>query len=446
MSGGAAFLRGVCRHAWLTLKLNFRNPPALLYGYLVPVLFLFAFGGIFRAETPPLSARLGQLLTITLLGGACFGLPTALVAERERGVWRRYRLLPAPPAVFLLGTLLARIALLAGAVGLQLGLARIIFGTPWPGHPGALLAALAAATFALLGLGLVIAALAETVPAVQALGQCVFLPMIMLGGVGVPLAVLPDWAQRLAGFMPGRYAVEALQAGVDGRSGPVGFAFALLALATIGLAATTAGVRLFRWDGDRPRDRRAWLGTLGALGAWALVGGLAAISGRLQPLLPPGQAWQRITAEQIAAVTYDTLPGDDDLATRLSPPLERPLASARLQSIAARLPVWADAQGGNSGESIRHLVALAAIADLAQDPQEGEIARLVFEHLRATYPDEQLRQGLAWIVLAPDAGTVATSATAFGFRREIDEDAVRNRSPLYAAKFLGRITGAIPAK
>jgi hypothetical protein len=35
--------------------------------------------------------------------------------------------------------------------------------------------------------------------------------MIMIGGVGVPLAVLPLWEQRVAGFMPGRYAVEVLQ-------------------------------------------------------------------------------------------------------------------------------------------------------------------------------------------------------------------------------------------
>ena len=32
---------------------------------------------------------------------------------------------------------------------------------------------------------------------------------------------------------------------------------------------------------------------------------------------------------------------------------------------------------------------------------------------------------------------------AFGLRREIDENAVRNRAPLYAQKFLGRELGRI---
>lgn len=438
-------VRAISRHAVLTLRLNFRSPQAIAYGYLMPVLFLFAFAGIFRAENPPLLAQMGQLLTITLLGGACFGLPTALVAERERGVWRRYRLLPVPPAVFLLGTVLARIAILSGGVALQLALAHLVFGTPWPQHPAVLLAALAAAMFALLGLGLVVAALAEGVPAVQALGQCLFLPMIVLGGVGVPLAVLPDWAQRFAGFMPGRYAVTALQAGFGDHPGALGLGFALVALVVIGAAATVVGILLFRWDNSRRLGRHAWAGLGAALAAWLIVGGVAAATGRLRPVLPPGYGWQEITAAQIATITYENLPADGDLVTRLAPPLARPYASARLESIEARLPTWAPARGDNAGEAIRHLVALATLADLGQDPQEGEIARLVFDHLRATYSDEELRRALAWIILRPDDGTVVTSASAFGLRREIDESAVRNRAPLYAGKFLGRLTGAIAA-
>jgi len=86
--------RGLRQHFLVTLQLNFRSPQAMVYGYLVPVFFLLAFGSIFRGDTPPLQHEIGQLLTISILGGACFGLPTGLVADRERGVWRRYRLLP----------------------------------------------------------------------------------------------------------------------------------------------------------------------------------------------------------------------------------------------------------------------------------------------------------------------------------------------------------------
>src|SRR3982750_1429712 len=102
-------MRGLIQHFKLPLLLNCRSRQALIYGYLVPVFFLIAFGSIFRGSQPPLLPQLGQLLTISVLGGACFGMPTAMVAERERGIWRRYRLLPVAPGFLLASTMAARV-------------------------------------------------------------------------------------------------------------------------------------------------------------------------------------------------------------------------------------------------------------------------------------------------------------------------------------------------
>ena len=78
----------------MALRLHFRNRLALIYSYLFPTLFLLAFWVLYRYDQVPLARHIGELLTVTALGGACFGLPTSLVSERERGVWRRYRLAP----------------------------------------------------------------------------------------------------------------------------------------------------------------------------------------------------------------------------------------------------------------------------------------------------------------------------------------------------------------
>ena len=188
---------------------------ALLYSYLFPTIFLLAFWVLYRYEQVPLVRHLGELLTVTALGGACFGLPTTMVSERERGVWRRYRLTPVSTATLVAGTVVARYLLLVIAGLLQLALAMAL-GMPMPRHPFDLFVAFTLVAFAFIGLGLVIAMLADNVPAVQALGQCIFLPMLIIGGVAVPLASLPDWAQRLSAFFPGRYAVEAIQACVTG--------------------------------------------------------------------------------------------------------------------------------------------------------------------------------------------------------------------------------------
>jgi len=271
-------IRGALRHCIVSMRLYFRNPLAMCYGYLFPTLFLAAYWGLFRYDRVPLVRHIGELLTVTVLGGACFGLPTTMVSERERGVWRRYRLAPVRTGMLLASTVTARYVLLVLAGLLQVALAMLI-GMPLPNHPLDMLVAFTFVSFAFIGLGLMIATLADNVPAVQALGQCIFLPMLIIGGVAVQLASLPNWAQHVSAFFPGRYAVEALQAAVNGR-GFMGARFSLLALALIGIAACTAGALMFRWDEHErwaTRRDRGWV--ILALAAWAAVGTTAEFTG-----------------------------------------------------------------------------------------------------------------------------------------------------------------------
>jgi ABC-2 type transport system permease protein len=96
----------------ISLRLHARNKMALLYSYLFPTIFLVSFWVFYRFEQVPLVRHMGELLTVTALGGACFGLPTTMVSERERGVWRRYRLTPVATGTLVSGTVAARYFLL----------------------------------------------------------------------------------------------------------------------------------------------------------------------------------------------------------------------------------------------------------------------------------------------------------------------------------------------
>ena len=272
-------MRAVVQQLAVTLRLHYRNRMALFYGYLFPAIFLAAFLVLYRHDDVPLVRHMGELLTVTVLGGACFGLPTTLVSERERGVWRRYRLAPVAIGTLVTSTVLGRYVILLTAGLLQIGLA-MAAGMPRPQHPADLWLAFTLVSFAFLGLGLVIATMADTVPAVQALGQCIFLPMLIIGGVAVPLYVLPEWAQHISAFFPGRYAVQALQSAVNG-AGTQGARFSLAALLIIGGAAAVTGARMFRWDAEQRFATvrgKGWV--VVALGAWAAVGVLAEADGR----------------------------------------------------------------------------------------------------------------------------------------------------------------------
>ncbi len=439
--------------------MNLRSRQALIYGYVVPVFFLFAFGTLFRWDHPPLLARMGQLLTISTLGGACFGMPTGMVAERERGVWRRYRLLPGGTRGLITSTMISRALIIGSAALLQILLARVVYGTPFPEHPLVLTGVFLFVAFSFEGLGLVVAALADTVPAVQALGQAIFLPMIMVGGVGVPLTNLPDWAQTLAGFFPGRYAVEALQPCFDGNPR---FGFPLLALAVIGIAGCVAGGRLFRWDANQRVSASGAPWVVLAMASWIAVGLAALSTGRLKPVGVPStstsarqqrraatrpQPWDAITTDQINSLTFTGLPDERGTIAPLAPPdftLPVPEDRERMDQLVQKLDAWPPGHLADAGQCVRNLFSVAAIADYTQDSLEAPLARTIFEQLKSSYDHEKLIRILTWMSLTPDQGTVIRTAPELGLPGPVNEDVVRSRIFIYSRRLLGRLLGKLP--
>lgn len=471
-------MKALWHHFLMSLRLHFRNRLALLYGYLFPLVFLVAFWVLYRYEKVPLLRHMGELLTVSVLGGACFGLPTTLVGERERGVWRRYRLTPVPTWVIVASTALARYVIIVSAGLLQLGVALAV-GMTAPEHPVALAVAFTGATFAFIGLGLVIAALADNVPAVQALGQCIFLPMLIIGGVAVPLGSLPEWAQHVSAFFPGRYAVDALQAGVNG-GGFAAIRFSLAALALIGFAAVVAGAALFRWDSQQrflAGAGKAWLAPV--LAAWLAVGLLAEQRGQVKvaaptpepaaltpsavpapvpvavtplppkPVLPaplpapkPQPAWTRITAEDIAKLDFN-VPPDQGIVAPIAAEDEEPydFMIEQVNSVRDKLPAWGPGAEADDVQAVRNILCVAAVPDAIQLPVERFLPRVVFDRLQDLYPKDKLVQILTYIALHPEDGLVLDNINDLGIEGAAgDPMQVRERVYLYAIKFVARLT------
>lgn len=499
-------MSGFMEQLRLSLVLHGRNRMALFYGYLFPAIFLVAFWVLYRHERVPIARHLGELLTVGVLGGACFGFPTTMVSERERGVWRRYRLAPVSTWSVVASAVAARYVLLLTAGLLQIALAMII-GMPAPAHMFGIWVAFSCVAFAFLGLGLVIAMMADNVPAVQALGQCIFLPMLIIGGVAVPLASLPAWAQYLSAFFPGRYAVEALQANVTG-DGLDQALFSLLALTVIGAAGWAAGAGLFRWDaGERfaRRPGKQWIvvavagavavgvagGSRGVPQAMPLVGaatgsatqlpagvtGAPAVAppprapddpsgGRrsaadraavdapvLKPMTPgptPIPAgWQTVTLQQISAgIDFSRLPPDDGVVTPIALPEEAPGPETviELELIRSRLPEWKPGLVTDPIQRVRNLLFVTIVPDLFQMPTERFVPHIVFDRLKAVIPKDDLIKILYWIALHPDEGddTALDELHSLGLGNgPSDVDDVRERTSIYAVKLLGRLIGKI---
>jgi ABC-type transport system involved in cytochrome c biogenesis permease component len=188
-------------HFWVTMKLTLRNKQALIMAYCVPILGLIAFGTYFRSSTP-LRNEIAQVLTICIMGAACFGLPTSFVTERERGVWRRYRLTPIWNGWLILSTLLARYLIVLTSGLLQIALAMTLYNMPAPLHPFQMFVAFSVSSFAFLGMGLVIAMI-----------------------VSSPLAVQGDFPAHAGDRRRGRAAVRAAGVDAQSRDVPAGILF-----------------------------------------------------------------------------------------------------------------------------------------------------------------------------------------------------------------------------
>ena len=475
-------MNGLLHHMSLTLRLNFRSMQALVYGYVFPILFLLGFGSIYHNENPPLQNELAQLLTVTILSGACFGMPTSMVSERERGVWRRYRLLPSATGGIVLSAMVVRCVIVFIALVMQIVLAHWIYKTPWPVHPFRLVGIFFFVTFAFLGLGLVIAMLADNVPAVQALGQAIFLPMIMIGGVGMKLEQLPKWATHVAAFLPGLYSVDAMDAALREKvaAQAVPLPFCLVALTAIGIAGLLAGRQMFRWDAAQKMTApaRGWVSV--AIAAWIAVGLVAEQSGQIksrksqqmaashpspttvattepatqrlattEPTPPSLMAtlapWTAVTDAEIDKITYDDLPPDNGTVTPLASSLDNLDDDGKkaIEEFTSRLDNWDPGKAPNLEQRVRNLLAVAAIADILQDQHEAEIPYVIFEHLRFDIPEDNLKKILAYIVFHPDLGKVPGKVPELGIDGEVFEEGIRERSEAYARKLLARLTGKV---
>ncbi|MBU6165450.1 MAG: ABC transporter permease [Alphaproteobacteria bacterium] len=470
------------------LLATLRNPLALIYGWLFPLIFLAGFWAIYARDPLPLALHAGQFFTITILGSAAFGLPTQMVAEREAGLWRLYALTPASRWRFVVALVLARALLLAGALLLQHGAARLLGMPPLP-HPVSTVLALITASLCFLCLGGLIGTLVANVPAVQALGQCIFLPMLIIGGVAVPLASLPDWALPVSNLLPGRHAVVAIQTAVTG-TGTRAAGFELALLAGHGALALLAAVLLFRWEPGQRLRPGWWLAAIAA--AWLALAGLAhsrarpvpappdtaaagvvadyvraagvAVPPAAAPAPPAAMAPPRVVtapmppaitapvapapvalpAPDLDAIAFERLPPDAGLVAPIAAePPDAALASA-LARIERQVAGWPPAGEGDAVQQVRSLLLIAAVPDLLQmDPLERHLPLLVQALLEQRF-GAALPSLLAQIALHPDAGSLAARSQlpALGLPAHTGaQGPLRGRVMLYAFKLLGRVTG-----
>jgi len=123
--------------------------------------------------------------------------------------------------------------------------ARVGFGIPLPRQPGGFVLAALLAAGALLGAGLLVAAVAPTGRVARGIGAALFYPMMFFAGLWLPIPNMPAALQHISHATPLGAAVPALTAAVQG-SMPTALQQGTMAAWAVAFALAAA--KLFRWE------------------------------------------------------------------------------------------------------------------------------------------------------------------------------------------------------
>ncbi|MEU0106881.1 ABC transporter permease [Streptomyces sp. NPDC006129] len=235
------------------LRQSLRSRFALLFGVLMPLLYLLFFGPLLTDL--PLGERgsswqvlvPGLLCQLGLFGASFAGF--AIIIEKGQGVVERMRVTPVSRLALLLGRVLrdatvfvfqaVLLVLAAVAMGLRAPLAGVLIGF---GFVALLTVSLAALSYAL---AMRMSTPQTFGPAINALTM----PSMLLSGLMLPMTLGPAWLDVLSHFMPFRYLVDAVRDAYVGTYASAHMLYGVLVAVAFAALSVTVGTRVFRTAG-----------------------------------------------------------------------------------------------------------------------------------------------------------------------------------------------------
>jgi ABC-2 type transport system permease protein len=243
------------RDTWLiyrrSLLLTIRQPVWIIFGIMVPLLYLFLFGPLLEGATQAAGAGEnafnwfvpGLLVQIAMYGTAFGGF--GLIAELRAGVVERMRVTPMSRASMLLGrslrdaTILVSQAILIIVLALPFGLSIDPLGTV------VALGLLAIVGLVIAPMSYAAALVLKSEDALAPLINSIALPMLLLAGIFLPMALAPDWLQFLSSLNPLTHAVDAVRALFNGDWGNPDIAIGVALSSILAVIAVWVGSRAF---------------------------------------------------------------------------------------------------------------------------------------------------------------------------------------------------------
>lgn len=243
-------------HLSYDFRTGLRDRSLMLMNYLFPLVF-YVMMGLLMTGINPLFAEtmIPAMIVVAIMSGALLGLPNPVVGSRDAGIFRSFKINGVPAlsivTIPVVSTLLhvTLISVIITATAGPLFKARI------PVDWGAFLLVGLLATFAMAGAGMLIGVISSNSRATVLLAQLIFLPSMMLGGMMMPLSMLPKALARVAMALPATHAMNAWNGLALGGKAVVDPMWSVLILLAGGLLAFGMAILLFEWDSNNRQHR-----------------------------------------------------------------------------------------------------------------------------------------------------------------------------------------------
>ena len=256
----------------MTLRLMTRTRGVIFFGYLLPLVFFFMFGQMFRADQGGASQVVSMVLTLGVLGSGFFGAAMIAVMNREQNILRRFKVAPLGPAPILVSSLIVSLLNYLPLAALLIILANRVYGMPMPDRLGSLFLFVSLGLLAFCSIGNIIASVVNSMQEAQIVGQLFYMPMLLLGGATIPVALMPNWLQVLTQYLPSTHYNTGLQAIFRSHETILDNWSAAGALVATIAVGTFLAIKLFRWEKEERMRPAAKLWLAAVLGPFLLIG------------------------------------------------------------------------------------------------------------------------------------------------------------------------------
>ncbi len=243
-------MQAFAAHFIFELRVGIRNKSLLFMNYLFPLSFYLMMGFIMPGINPAFrEALVPGMVAFAILAATLLGMPDPLVNARESGIFRSYKINGVPAVSLIFMPAMTTIMHLAVVTGIIVATAPLLFDAPLPTHWGYFGLITLLLAYACAGLAVLIGVVAPNSRMTVLYAQALFLPSMLIGGVMLPYAMLPETAAIFAQFLPVTHAMNAFNGLAMGGAADFSPVWSLIALFVVGQLAFGLAWYLFSWDG-----------------------------------------------------------------------------------------------------------------------------------------------------------------------------------------------------